>query len=88
MMKRINKQYGYLSILVNNAGTTHFIKHQELKNLLRFYLIRFTKYIYEVHLFVFKQALPMMKKQEMQILLILLQLQQLRQLVAILHTVL
>lgn len=62
MIKRINKQYGYLSILVNNAGTTHFIKHSELKKLTT---VLFDK-IYKVHLrgsFVcIQQALPIMKK--------------------------
>jgi 3-oxoacyl-[acyl-carrier protein] reductase len=62
MMKKINEEYGYLNILVNNAGTTRFIKHNQLKRL----TTKIFDEIYKIHLrgsFIStQQALPMLKR--------------------------
>lgn len=62
MMGKINDQYGYLNILVNNAGTTHFIKHGQLEEL----TTEIFDEIYRVHLrgsfICTQQALSMLKK--------------------------
>jgi 3-oxoacyl-[acyl-carrier protein] reductase len=62
MMDQINQRYGRLNILVNNAGTTRFIKHDQLGDL----TTEIFDKIYQVHVrgtyVCVQHALPMLKK--------------------------
>jgi 3-oxoacyl-[acyl-carrier protein] reductase len=62
MMDQINQRYGRLNILVNNAGTTRFIKHDQLGDL----TTEIFDKIYQEHVrgtyVCVQHALPMLKK--------------------------
>jgi len=64
MMKKIDKQYGRLDILINNAGKTRFVKHEKLEDMTP----DLFDGIYGMHLkgpfMCVEQALSMLKKSQ------------------------
>ena len=61
-MKKIDNKYGRLNILINNAGTTRYIEHNQLNDL----TADFFDEIYKIHLrgpyICVQQSLPLLKK--------------------------
>jgi 3-oxoacyl-[acyl-carrier protein] reductase len=62
MFKKIEKEYGHLDALINNAGWTSFIKHSELENLQQEVIDKIYQVNFRGSLNCIQLALPLLKK--------------------------